>query len=82
MPLDKQTSDAAQRVLNATTAYAGMYPGTHFCLCWGEPGVGFGEIHFNVKEGTDDVQMFSESMSKDFVKKMVCRMIDNAEVAD
>ena len=82
MPLDKETSEAAQRVINGTSAYAGMYPGTHFCLCWGEPGVGWGEVHFSVKEETDDVIMHTESMSKDFVKKMLCRMVDNAGVAD
>ena len=82
MPLDKEASAAATRVINNTRPYAGMYPGTHFCLCWGEPGVGFGEVHFSVKEGTDDVVMHTESMSKDFVKKMVCRMIDNAEIED
>jgi hypothetical protein len=82
MPLDKETSEAAQRVINGTPGYAGMYPGTHFCLCWGEPGVGWGEVHFSVREGTDQVIMHTESMSKEFVKKMVCRMIDNAEIED
>ena len=82
MPLDKEASEAASRVINNVPAYAGMYRGTYFVLCWGEPGVGFGEIHFDVKEETDTVQLHAEGMSKDFVKKMLCRFVDNAEIVD
>lgn len=82
MPLDKEASEAAQRIIDGTPEYAGMYPGTHFFMCWGEPGVGFGEVHFEVKEGTNAVEMDTEGMSKDFIKKMLCRMVDNAEVID
>lgn len=76
----KSVLEAVQQFIDETPGFAGMYPGERFALCWGEPGVGFGEVIF-VADG-DKVGMYTESMGKEFVKKMLCRMVDEAEILD
>lgn len=62
--------------------YAGTRaaPEAPFVIRWGTPGVGFGEFRFwhdNMR-----VLMTSERMSKDFVKAVLCKMVDDAEIWD
>ena len=45
---------------------------------WSATGVGFGELYFYTKEGDDKVYCDNEMMSKAFIKKVLCDMVDNA----
>jgi hypothetical protein len=47
---------------------------------WGAAGVGFGQLYFYT--GDDGVVYCdNEMMSKDFVKKILCQMVDDAVMA-
>ena len=47
------------------------------CICWGRPGIGFGEVVFY----TDDdgnLKCDNEGMSREFIKEVLCDLVDNA----
>lgn len=79
-----ERDEAIQRVLDGTPNYAG--PDGEFTLCWGETGVGFGEAVFywsNHEEG-GPMKLYCENecMGKEFIKRMLCRMVDDATFKD
>jgi hypothetical protein len=48
-------------------------------LSWSVPGVGFGQFSFKTKEdGT--LVIDNELMSRDFIKHVLCMMVDQAEL--
>jgi len=51
-----------------------------FTLQWGAKGLGFGEFTFFYKDGK--LMLDNECMSKSFVKKALCAMVDNCESVD
>lgn len=61
--------------------------GKHTTLCnsfdlqWSQPGVGFGSFYFRAK---DDgfVEISNECMSKNFIKRVLCQMVDDAVLDD
>lgn len=55
--------------------------GTGFIFNWTAPGIGFGEIKVKLlSDGTLEVD--SERLGKEFVKKALCAMIDSAKDRD
>lgn len=57
-----------------------------FVLMWSKPGVGFGEATFysSTHEKGGDLKWYcdSETMSRDFVKEMLCQMVDECIFTD
>lgn len=51
---------------------------------WSAKGVGFGQLYFYFKEedGTPMLHCDNEGMSKEFIKKMLCCMVDEAIMND
>lgn len=47
---------------------------------WGKENIGFGRFYFYQKDGK--VYCNNEMMSKDFIKTMICEMIDNCILED
>lgn len=47
---------------------------------WSAKGVGFGQFYFYIKN--DKVHCENECMSKEFVKKMLCQMVDDCVLDD
>jgi len=48
-----------------------------FGINWSSNKIGFGTVTLEIKEGK--VFIDSECMSKEFVKKVLCQMVDNSE---
>jgi len=57
-------------------------PSGHTYFNWSAKGCGFGQLGFYTKEDDDKVYCMNEMMSKEFVKKMLCHMVDNAIMDD
>jgi len=57
-------------------------PSGHNYFSWSAKGFGFGGFHFYTKENDDTIYCENEMMSKEFVKKMLCHMVDNAVMDD
>ena len=51
-----------------------------FGLNWSVKGTGFGQFYFYEKDGK--ICCANENMSKEFIKKVLCTMIDNCELED
>lgn len=49
-------------------------------FAWSATGVGFGSIQFYVKDGV--LRCENECMGKEFIKRMLCNMVDDAEMND
>lgn len=47
----------------------------HITLSWCKSGVGFGEFTFYNKKGK--IYCNNETMSKEFIKEMLCKMVDD-----
>lgn len=47
---------------------------------WNAKGIGFGEFDFYI-EG-DKIYCINEHTNKDFIKKMLCKMVDDCELED
>jgi len=58
------------------------YPNGTTAFQWTAKGCGFGEFYFYTKEGDNTIYCDNEMMSKEFVKKMLCEMVDNAVMND
>jgi len=52
----------------------------NFGLNWSSKGIGFGQFYFYNKDGK--IFCSNEFMSKDFIKKVLCQMIDECELED
>jgi len=46
---------------------------------WSKKGIGFGEFVFITDPDTGEIRCDSEAMSKDFVKEMLCKLVDKSE---
>jgi len=80
---DCDRNEAIQRVLDGTPLYAG--PAEQFRLHWGKPGIGFGTADFYWSDheyGKMKLYCDSETMSKDFIKEMLCQMVDDSVFED
>lgn len=83
MALDKEASEAAMRVINNTPNYVHMSSvgsGT-VCINWGRPGIGFGGIYIST-DAEGKTVLETESMGKEFVKEVLCQLVDEATVVD
>ena len=72
-----------KRVLDATPEYVHAEIGAHDYLIikWGVPGTGWGEFYCKTDQ-TGKLIIDNECMSKDFIKKIFNRMIDEAILTD
>jgi hypothetical protein len=52
----------------------------NFRLQWSVTGVGFGESYFYVEDGV--IKCSNECMGKDFLKKVLCMMVDQCELQE
>lgn len=48
---------------------------------WGEVETGFGEFEFTTRRGSQ-MEIKTEFMSAEFVKRVLCKMVDNAMLID
>lgn len=49
---------------------------------WSASGIGFGQVYFRYDEDRDVIYCDNEMMSKEFIKRILCRMVDECELAD
>ena len=82
---DKEVCAAVERILDGTPAY--VEPTEPFQINWGKPGVGFGQLYFYFQEKQDDsglmeIRCANELMGKEFIKEMLCNMVDGCELDD
>lgn len=52
-----------------------------FSVSWSRTGVGFGSFYFRITEA-GSIQIDNECMGKDFIKGVLCRMVDEAILDD
>lgn len=52
--------------------------GGALCVAWSTVSAGFGEINIFVKD--DKLMIENEGMSKDFIKQVLCKLVDSAEL--
>ena len=45
---------------------------------WSKPGIGFGEVHFYFDNETGQLTCDSECISREFIKQMLCKMVDDS----
>jgi len=57
-----------------------LYKDKPICIKWAREGVGFGEIVFYYDEG--ELMCENECMSADFIKKVLCDLVDDAKFTD
>lgn len=55
-------------------------PEVSFTLWWSGRYVGFGEFRFFYRDG--ELMIDNECMDKDFIKAMLCKMVDDATLTD
>ena len=80
MVMDKKTTEGVKRFLDDCPEGEGLEPGEKLSVRWSRPGVGFGGFYIFEEDGK--VMIESESMSKKFIKEVLCSMVDKAEVVD
>jgi len=49
---------------------------------WSAKGVGFGGFYFYTEDGKPQVYCANECMSKEFIKKMLCKMVDDCVLTE
>jgi len=47
---------------------------------WAQSGIGFGRFVFSTENENGICKIDNEGMSKDFIKQMLCKMVDDAEL--
>ena len=80
---EKKISEAVERILDGTPLYC--RPDSEVVFHWGKPGVGFGTATFYYSDhefGVMKLYCDNETMSKAFIKEMLCQMVDEAEFED
>ena len=50
-----------------------------FSINWHSDDLGFGQVTFDYDINENKLHIDSECMSKEFVKELLCRMVDNSE---
>ena len=56
------------------------YPQTNISFSWEAKGIGFGEFIITWSTEEKCLEIETETMSKEFVKRMLCQMVDDAVV--
>jgi len=51
-----------------------------FCLDWSSDSEGFGQLRIYQNVHNGNIEIESESMGKEFAKKVLCALVDNATV--
>jgi len=51
-----------------------------FGISWSDPEKGFGQFAFYFGNGGEKVICSNELMSKEYIKKVLCAMVDNCEL--
>lgn len=54
-------------------------PGFRIIFEW-DGDIGFGQIEIEYKPNTESFYIDSELMSRDFIKAVLCKMVDNAQI--
>jgi len=72
--------DGKDKFENPEFSYSEPEKDTAFRIQWGAKGIGFGEFTFFYRDGK--LMCDNECMSKEFVKKALCAMVDNCESVD
>jgi len=54
-------------------------PDGHGGYNWSACGVGFGQFYFYIKD--DKIMCSNEQKDKEFIKKMLCKMVDDCELS-
>jgi hypothetical protein len=65
-----------QSFLNDCPSAVSIYDHETVVIQWSTPGIGFGEYTFHYIDGL--LHLDSERMSKNAVKEVLCRMVDEA----
>ena len=60
----------------------GAYLHDSFQLSWSAKGVGFGQFYFYFNDMDEKIHISNECMSKEFIKTILCKMIDEAILDD
>lgn len=68
------------KCMDGEVVYVQTYEKESVLFQWGVEGCGFGEITFYYKDGK--LQLESECMGKEFVKKILNAFIDEAELIE
>lgn len=79
----KERSEAIQRILDGTPLYC--RPDSEVVFHWGKPGIGFGTATFYYSDhefGEMKLYCDNETMSKAFIKEMLCQMVDDSVFED
>ena len=78
---DETVPKSIKEIMASVPEYAVLeHSGSGFMIAWGEPGCGFGQLWFYNKNGVTRIE--NEYMSKEFIKRMLCRMVDDATLDD
>ena len=51
-----------------------------FLVRWSIPGIGFGEFWFKTDQETGKIICDNETMSKETIKKVLCKLVDDCEL--
>ena len=57
-----------------------LYDNKSVCIQWARENIGFGELVFHYKG--DKLMCDNETMSKEFVKEVLCALVDEAEFTE
>lgn len=76
--------DGIQRFLDSCSDHCVPSEGVTFE--WSKPGVGFGlaDFYFSAHEEGGEIKLYcdNETMSKEFIKERLCKMVDDAIFVD
>ena len=72
--------DGVQIFLDNCPNFVALDDGEEFTIRWSQPGVGFGGFYIWEEDGATFIE--SESMSKEFIKKILCQLVDEAQITD
>lgn len=68
--------DKVDELFDMLNDHCGLVNNTKAYFNWAMKGVGFGEFVFYEKDGI--IHIDNECMGKDFIKKALCKMVDDA----
>jgi hypothetical protein len=76
----QEAEPGRSRCMDGKVAYVKTYENEPVLIQWGVDGCGWGEITFYYEDGK--LKVDNECMSKDFLKKILCALVDKAELKD
>jgi hypothetical protein len=77
---EAEKKDSNSKFDNPEFKYSELEKDTAFCIQWVATDIGFGEFTFFYRDGI--LMCDNECMSKEFVKKALCAMVDNCTSVD